>query len=283
MEKEHNFSRKKIKTVSQIIPTIPILHGQHKKPALVAVGIPSTILVIFASILTLTPTIGTAFAVTLSGTNGDDDLRGTNNPDTIYGKSGNDLIYGYGSDDKLYGGRGDDRIKGGTGNDYISGWYGGNTLYGGDGNDRIYSTAPPDPTSFPLNVIHGDRGNDYIKVDGQNAKIYGDDGADNIIAINGDEEVVHKTVYAGSGNDVVETDNTAYGEGGDDHLKGAVNAGLHGGDGDDTLEASSADHIYLTGGLGADHFDCGGYGQGDVTVRDFNPSEGDTKTNCPGL
>ena len=58
MEKEHNFSRKKIKTVSQIIPTIPILHGQHKKPALVAAGIPSTILVIFASILTLTPTIG---------------------------------------------------------------------------------------------------------------------------------------------------------------------------------------------------------------------------------
>ncbi len=243
--------------------------------------ITTKMLVIFAAtatMLALTP-ITSAFAVTLSGTNGDDTLRGTNNSDTIDGKRGDDLIYGYGGKDKLYGGTGDDRIKGGSGDDYIYGWYGGNTLSGGTGNDHIYTTGPSDPrSSFPLNVIHGNAGADYIKVDGQNAKIYGDEGADSIIAVGGDEEVVHQTVYAGSGNDVVETEYTAYGEGGNDHLKGEVNAGLHGGEGDDTLEASNVDHVYLTGDSGADHFDCGGYSQEDVTIKDFNAEEGDTKT-----
>ena len=233
---------------------------------------------ITATMLALTP-ITNAFAAMLSGTNGDDTLRGTNNSDTIDGKRGNDLIYGYGGEDKLYGGRGDDRIKGGSGDDYIYGWYGDNTLSGGTGNDHIYTTGPSDPrSSFPLNVIHGNAGADYIKVDGQNAKIYGDKGADTIIAVGGDEEVVHQTVYAGSGNDLVETEYTAYGERGNDHLKGEVNAGLHGGEGDDTLEASNVDHVYLTGGSGADHFDCGGYSQEDVTIKDFNAEEGDSKT-----
>jgi Ca2+-binding RTX toxin-like protein len=131
-----------------------------------------------------------------------------------------------------------------------------------------------------LNLIHGNTGNDFIKVEGQNAKIYGDNGADTIIALNGDEEVVHKTVYGGSDNDLIETDNTAYGEGGNDHLKGTVNAVLRGGDGDEVLEVvRSVDHVYLTGGSGADHFDC--ENSGDVTINDFKLAEGDTKTNCP--
>ena len=246
----------------------------------------SLLAVAISLILTMSPTIvGTAaFAVTLSGTNGDETLQGTNNPDTIYGKGGNDLIYGYGGSDKLYGGRGDDRIKGGTGDDYISGWYGGNTLYGGEGNDRIYTTAPPDPTSFPLNVIHGDRGNDYIETHGQNAEIYGDEGADNIIAFGGDEEVVHApTVHGGLGNDVVDSDGKVYGDEGNDHLTGHINGSLDGGDGDDRLDVNGPDHIHLKGGLGADHFDCGGYSQGDVTIKDFHPGEGDTKVNCPGF
>jgi Ca2+-binding RTX toxin-like protein len=234
------------------------------------------------SILALAPTVSTAFAVRLTGTNGDDTLEGTDDSDRIDGKGGNDNIYGYGGSDKLYGGRGDDHIKGGAGNDYIYGWYGANTLYGGKGNDHVYTTGPSDPrSSFPLNVVHGDVGNDYVKVDGQSAKIYGDRGADTIIAVGGEEEVVHQTVYAGPGNDVVETAYTAYGEGGNDHLKGEVNAVLDGGDDDDTLEVvgRSVDHIYLTGGSGADHFDCDN--SSDVTIKDFNPGEGDTKTNCP--
>ena len=33
--------------------------------------------------------------------------------------------------------------------------------------------------------------------------------------------------------------------------------------------------MYLVGGVGRDYFDCG---PGKDTIRDFNPSEGDTKT-----
>jgi hypothetical protein len=62
-----------------------------------------------------------------------------------------------------------------------------------------------------------------------------------------------------------------------------LNADLDGGTGDDTLEDEDPDSIGLIGGLGADHFDCGGYSQWDVKVHDFNPGEGDTKSNCPGL
>jgi Ca2+-binding RTX toxin-like protein len=249
----------------------------RKDLLLIATTFPSVILA--ASVLALSPTIGIAFAATLTGTNGADTLRGTNNSDTIYGKGGNDRIYGYAGNDKLYGGRGNDRIDGGNGNDYISGWYGGNTLFGGKGNDRIYSTGPSSMSgsSFPMNEIHGNSGDDYIKIVSQNARVYGEAGGDTIIAIGGDEELVNQIVYGGSGRDVIETDYVAYGDGGNDRLKGRINAALYGGDGDDILEASRADHIRFTGGPGADHFNCGGVGY-DVTIRDFNPSEGDTKT-----
>jgi len=230
------------------IATIAIFRRPQRKGPLRLVVIPSTILAI--AFLVASVPMNSVFADTLIGTNGDDNLRGTDDSDTIYGERGDDTIYGYGDNDKLYGGRGDDLINGGTGDDYIYGWYGGNTLYGKNGDDHIYSTGPSDPrSSFPLNLIHGNAGNDFIKVDGQNAKIYGDKGADTIVALNGDEEVVHKTVYGGSDNDMIETDNTAYGEGGNDHLKGTVNAVLSGGNGDDVLEVvRSVDHVYLTGG-----------------------------------
>jgi len=281
MEKETNFSRKNVKIVSQIIHTI-VLHRQQKRRVSVIAAIPSaTMLVLFASILTLIPTTGIALAVTLPGTNGDDDLRGTNSPDTIDGKGGDDLIYGYGGSDKLYGGRGNDRIKGGTGNDYIYGWYGGNTLYGGEGNDHIYTTAPPGGgSSSEKNYVYGDAGDDYIKSSVQVAIIYGGSGSDNIDA-RGDD-MITATVYAESGNDKVYTfDGTAYGGTGNDYLTGNGASAVFGEDGDDTLVSDGGDQPYLIGGKGADQFDC--RGNIDVTIRDFTPSEGDTKTNCPGL
>jgi Ca2+-binding RTX toxin-like protein len=243
----------------------------HIKPVLV---------VAISSILALAPTIiSSAFAATLSGTNGDDTLRGTNDSDTIYGYGGDDKIYGYGGNDKLYGGRGDDRIKGGTGDDYIYGWYGGNTLYGGTGNDHIYTTAPlGGGSSSEKNYVYGDAGDDYIKSSVQVAIIYGGSGSDNIDA-RGDD-MITPTVYAESGNDIVYTfDGAAYGGTGDDYLTGNGASAVFGEDGDDTLVTNGGDQPSLTGGKGADHFDC--RGNVDVTIRDFNPDEGDTKTNCP--
>jgi hypothetical protein len=92
--------------------------------------------------------------------------------------------------------------------------------------------------------------------------------------------MISATVYAESGNDWVYVfDGGAYGGTGNDYLIAGGASGVHGDDGDDTLVTNGGDLPSLTGGKGADHFDCGG--SSDVTIRDFNPDEGDTKTNCP--
>lgn len=50
---------------------------------------------------------------------------------------------------------------------------------------------------------------------------------------------------------------------------------LHGGYGDDTI-SGGADNDVLYGSVGADSFKCG---TGNDRIIDFNPSEGDTKSN----
>lgn len=99
---------------------------------------------------------GTAFAVALSGTNGDDTLRGTNGRDAISGNDGDDVLLGLRGKDAMAGGagrdavlggnevgplRGDRSLSGGDGGDFIGGGKGSDTLSGGDGKD--YLTAGP--------------------------------------------------------------------------------------------------------------------------------------------
>jgi plastocyanin len=69
------------------------------------------------------------------------------------------------------------------------------------------------------------------------------------------------TICGGQGNDILS------GGSGDDII--------YGGKGNDKLFGNAGNDI-LIGGPGADHFDCG---PGNDTIKDFNPSEGDTKTN----
>lgn len=69
------------------------------------------------------------------------------------------------------------------------------------------------------------------------------------------------TICGGPGNDILS------GGSGDDII--------YGGKGNDKLFGNGGDDV-LVGGPGADYFDCG---PGKDTIRDFNPSEGDTKTN----
>ena len=79
-------------------------------------------------------------------------------------------------------------------------------------------------------------------------------------------------VSSGSGQGRV----TICGGPGDDILNGGSGDDIiYGGKGNDKLFGNGGDDI-LIGGPGADHFDCG---PGNDTIRDFNPSEGDTKTN----
>jgi Ca2+-binding RTX toxin-like protein len=95
------------------------------------------------ALLIATALAGVAWAATLVGTAGPDQLHGSSEVDTIYGLDGSDSLSGRGAGDELYGGRGRDILLGRFGPDYIVGGrgeerlYGGPGLVGGNGNDRI--------------------------------------------------------------------------------------------------------------------------------------------------
>lgn len=70
--------------------------------------------------------------------------------------------------------------------------------------------------------------------------------------------------------------NTIGGLHGNDQISGAGGYDdLHGGYGNDQLSAGPSDDL-LQGSVGADSFKCG---PGNDRITDFNPSEGDTKSN----
>lgn len=70
--------------------------------------------------------------------------------------------------------------------------------------------------------------------------------------------------------------NVIGGMGGNDQISGAGSVdSLHGGYGDDSLSGGPGDDS-LFGSVGTDSFKCG---TGNDRIVDFNPSEGDTKSN----
>lgn len=71
--------------------------------------------------------------VTISGTDGPDEIFGTNGPDVIHAGPGDDLIFGFGGDDILCGGTGQDILRGGSGDDI---------LIGGTDGERLRTTRP---------------------------------------------------------------------------------------------------------------------------------------------
>jgi hypothetical protein len=63
-------------------------------------------------------------------------------------------------------------------------------------------------------------------------------------------------------------------------INGVCSSEKVGGNGNDTLTSSGKCNDQLTGGLGADKFTCG---EGNDTIRDYNPKEGDAildRQNC---
>jgi Ca2+-binding RTX toxin-like protein len=84
--------------------------------------------------------------MTISSTNGSDDLLGTteadviaagNGDDTVHAGAGNDEIEGGNGSDALYGEGGDDELYGGNGNDILDGGSDSDTVNGGNGNDQL--------------------------------------------------------------------------------------------------------------------------------------------------
>jgi len=72
--------------------------------------------------------IGTSYADTIYGSNGNNKLWGMNGFDVLKGADGNDTIYGGNGGDNLYGNSGNDKLIGGLGNDRLEGDSGADTF-----------------------------------------------------------------------------------------------------------------------------------------------------------
>ena len=81
--------------------------------------------------------------VTLTGTEGDDDLNGTNLNDVLNGNGGNDRLWGHGGNDQLDGGTGVDRMVGGSGDDiyFVDSSSDLVIELAGEGTDDVHSSA----------------------------------------------------------------------------------------------------------------------------------------------
>ena len=122
------------------------------------------------------------------------------------GGPGNDLFYGGGARDEFLGGIGNDRLFGFSGADHLQGEDGDDIIEGGDGDD----------------VVSGGRGRDLVR---------GQDG---------DDDVYGDALVASSAEIANDTDDTLYGDAGNDRIWGGAGRDLlYGGTGNDTLHGGT--------------------------------------------
>lgn len=187
----------------------------------------------------------------LRGDAGNDSLYGGANNDTLIGSFGNDTLYGEGEDDSLRGGDGYDSLWGGTGTDTLLGNDENDTLYGESGSDRLDGGNGSDTLYGGDNndtLIGGyttSDGSEFLLFDGANL-LFGDAGDDSLY---GGRSGNTDTLHGGTGNDTLEAGvgyGLFYGEDGDDSLKGGQNSDtLYGGNNNDTLSGFlSNDSLY---------------------------------------
>jgi Ca2+-binding RTX toxin-like protein len=192
-----------------------------------------------------------------SGSNANDSVNGSINTYamTLYGNGGNDTLRGGLNDDYLYGGTGSDSLAGGGGDDVLSdyaldvnsGVVAVNSFDGGLGNDRIYAGVK--------SKTDGGTGNDYLDLSYSGQSIY----SANITftaagQAAGTDGVSFKSIedFRFSGSNANDSLNgsvntyamTLYGNGGNDTLRGGLNADyLYGGTGSDSLAGGGGDDV----------------------------------------
>ena len=110
--------------------------------------------------------------------------------------------------------------------------------------------------------------------DGNDASILGNDGVNVVYGLLGDDtikgDLAADFLCGGKGNDKI------YGQDGNDKLYGfSGNDEIHGGPGNDEVRGGAGNDI-LYGEAGKDKFRCEG---GTDRIKDYKPSEGDTKTS----
>ncbi len=155
------------------------------------------------------------------------DVTGFNAATTIYGGGGNDTVLGGPLADVVLGLDGDDSIVGNGGTDFLYGAAGKDFLDGGDANDRLFGQGGSG------DVLVGGLGNDTLD---------GGAGTDTVVEIGNVNFVLTNTKLTGMGTDA---------------LFGIERAGLTGGAGNNTIDASAfffagVSDATLNGGEGND-------------------------------
>jgi len=187
--------------------------------------------------------IGSAYADTLSGDDGDNALDGRGGENTLYGYGGSDSLWGGEDDDTLDGGDGTDVLKGFGGNDVLDGGDEADQMWGGAGNDHYFV----DDTADVVTEYAGEG------IDTINAAInytLGDE-FENLVLLPG------RGSLSGTGNDLDnaiignEGDNVLNGGGGVDTLKGLGGADiLDGGTSADIMFGGEGYDIYIVDDAG---------------------------------
>ncbi len=198
----------------------------------------------------------------LVGFEGDDTLKGGNQVDILIGNQGSDVMQGDLGDDLLFAGRGDDRMIWNNGD-------GSDLMEGGNGRDTVeVNGANAAGDDFRLEA-NGERAQfDRLNLglftldvdDVEKFEINGGGGDDNV-DINDltGTDVLKVVVNGGEGNDTVDASDSAtpleaYGDAGDDLLKGSSDVDtLNGGHGNDTLIGNKGDD-QMFGEAGDDRF-----------------------------
>lgn len=152
----------------------------------------------------------------IRGTDGDDVLLGTPGKDVIDAGAGDDIVYGRESDDLIFGGEGDDLLIGGEGRDVIHGGRGHDRIFGGDGDDVLFGEDGDDLLFGEAgrdSLIGGD-GDDVLSGGDGDDRLFGEAGDD---VLSGDAG--HDTLEGGAGDDTLAGgagDDVVVGNDGDD-------------------------------------------------------------------
>ncbi len=234
----------------------------------------------------VTPAVPAGRGNQLFGNGGDDTLAGGQGNDTLRGGKGDDLLDGGGDDDLLLGERGDDTLQGGDGNDTLTASPGADVLLGGrlaadgsfvadTGRDTVDYSASDAGVTVDLSRVPRGQPAGRAGALGVGGYAEGDVlhsienliGSDYTDLLRGTDGV---DVLAGGGGDDWDDPDTAAVEGGLFGLAGDDT--LRGGDGRDWLDGSAGrDHLqgeagddWLEGGEGTDSLEGG---DGDDMLR----------------